>query len=626
MGRDLAIDLGTANTLVYRQGDGIVFDEPTVVALHARHGDVVAIGDDGAGASIGGDSGNVVAMRPLREGTITEFEVTQRFLEAVLRRVGAGTVPEAARPDLHPVGQLARSSGGRSRRRSTFSGGKQVTLVEEPLAAAIGAGLPIHEPIGHLIVDIGGARSEMAVVSMGGVVSGRRRALGGFDLDAAIQEHVRATCTASRSARRPAEEIKLAIGSAFPSASGRAALVVGRELAEREHGRGASSTRTRSARRWRSRSAGSWTPRAGRSAEAPPELTHDVLETGMFLTGGGSLLKGLDLLLAQECEVPVHVAEKPARDRRDRRGAHARAPRGLPFGVPAGPAGVSVTTSAEGVGDDVLDRGVRPRERRPRASPSPRSSRASAPSCRGRGPASAPSPRRRGRTRTSARTGSALMAGGMPAAAGARRACSRPTTAARSARSGFVDAPAGPRRSPGAGCVDWAGGVTGDGFAAQGNILAGEGVVARWRARSARPTAISAIGSSPRCSRATPPAATGAGGNRPPCWSCATGGGYEGRNDRYIDLRVDDHPDAPAELARLFAVWDDTMLVRTDPPLEATAELVREVQRRLAVSDATTGRRTVRSTSRPGSRWRIGPVGTTWRDVCATTTASRGTW
>ena len=165
MGRDLAIDLGTANTIVYRQGEGLVFDEPTVVALHASTGSVVAIGE-AAWDLIGGDSGNVVAVRPLREGTVTEYEMTQRYLGSVLRRVAPGRFPKPRVLICIP------SESSEVEKRAvveavTSSGGKHVTLVEEALAAAIGAGLPIHEPIGHLIVDIGGARSEMAVVSMG---------------------------------------------------------------------------------------------------------------------------------------------------------------------------------------------------------------------------------------------------------------------------------------------------------------------------------------------------------------------------------------------------------------------------------------------------------------------------
>ena len=307
MGRDLAIDLGTANTLVYRLGEGIVFQEPTVVALHGGTGEVLAMGEP-AWQMIGGDSGNVVAVRPLRGGVMTEYDITQRMIEIVVRRAGASRFP---RPR---VLVCVSSHSSEVERRAIeeavrFAGAKSVILVEEPLAAAIGAGLPIHEPVGNLVVDIGGGTSEMAIVSMGGVVSGRSVRLGGFDLDAAIQEHIRATYDVAVG-ERSAEEIKIAIGSAFPGQTGNAALVPGREL---------STGNTVEVKIGEDEVRLAMTPvirgivEEARMclAEAPPELTHDVLETGMFLTGGGSMLRGMDMLLAQECEVPVHLTERP---------------------------------------------------------------------------------------------------------------------------------------------------------------------------------------------------------------------------------------------------------------------------------------------------------------------------
>jgi rod shape-determining protein MreB len=307
VGRDLAIDLGSANTLVYRQGDGVVFQEPTVVALHGGTGEVVAMGE-AAWQMLGGDSGNVLAFRPLRAGTMTEFDVTQRMLAVVFGRVGVTRFPKprvvvCMPPAASPVERRALE------RAIRYAGGRQVVPVEEPLAAAVGANLPVHEPLGNLVVDIGGGRSEMAVVSMGGVVSGRSARIGGFDLDAAVQEHIRSHYDVAIG-EKSAEELKIAIGSAFPSPSGRAARVIGRELAsgntvevlvDEDEIRQAMAPVV-----------GAMVEEARMTlAEAPPELTHDVLETGMFLTGGGSLLRGLDMLLAQECEVPVHVVERP---------------------------------------------------------------------------------------------------------------------------------------------------------------------------------------------------------------------------------------------------------------------------------------------------------------------------
>lgn len=307
MARDLAIDLGTANTLVFRQGDGIVFDEPTVVAMNATTGDVEAMGEE-AWRMVGGRAGNVVTVRPLRHGVMTEFDITQRMIEFVLRRVGVSRFPKPR------VLTCIASESSEVERRAVdeavrFAGGKGVVLVEQPLAAAIGAGLPIHEPVGNLIVDIGGGMTELAIVSMGGVVSGLAIRVGGFDLDAAIQEHVRGSYGVAIG-EKAAEEIKVAIGSAFPVPRGALAVVTGRELSS-----GApvdirlSEDEIRQAI---SAPIGKIVEAARRAlAEGPPELTHDVLQTGMFLTGGGGLLRGLDLLLSQECEVPVHLTERP---------------------------------------------------------------------------------------------------------------------------------------------------------------------------------------------------------------------------------------------------------------------------------------------------------------------------
>jgi rod shape-determining protein MreB len=307
MGRDLALDLGTANTLVYRQGEGIVFNQPTVVAMNATTGEVVSMGDE-AWQMIGARSGGVVAVRPLRHGVMTEFDVTQRMIENVLRRVG---VPRFPKPR---VLVCVASESSEVERRAVeeavrFAGGRGVVLVEEALAAAIGTGLPIHEPVGNLVVDIGGGTTEIAVVSMGGVVFGSSIRVGGFDLDAAIRDHIRNEYGIAIG-EKAAEQIKIAIGSAFPVQKGREVIVRGRELssgAPREIRLSEDEVRTAM-----SQPVGRIIDAARRTlAEAPPELTHDVLETGTFLTGGGALLRGLDLLLSQECEVPVHVTDRP---------------------------------------------------------------------------------------------------------------------------------------------------------------------------------------------------------------------------------------------------------------------------------------------------------------------------
>ncbi len=307
MGRDLAIDLGTANTLVYRHGEGIVFDQPTVIALNTRSGDVLAMGDE-AWEMIGRTPGHVVAMRPLRHGAITDFDITEHMIRLILKRVGVSRFPRPrvlicvpsaiTEVERRAVKEAARSAGARD-----------VALVEEPLAAAIGAGLPVHEPIGNLIVDIGGGTSEMAVVSMGGIVTGKAIRVGGFDMDAAIQHHVRKLYGIAVG-ERTAEQMKIAIGSAYPIPDLPGAQVRGRDLAtgmpkevevgEEEVREALSESVLRIVEATRDT-----------LATSPPELAHDVLETGMFLTGGGSLLHGLEVRLAKECEVPVHLTEQP---------------------------------------------------------------------------------------------------------------------------------------------------------------------------------------------------------------------------------------------------------------------------------------------------------------------------
>jgi rod shape-determining protein MreB len=307
VGRDLAIDLGTANTLVFRDGEGIVFDEPTVIAMNATTGAVESMGED-AWRIVGGRSGNLVAVRPLRHGVMTEFDITRSMIDFVLRKVGISRFPkprvvasiasESSEVERRAVEEALRSAGGRS-----------VVLVEEALAAAIGAGLPIHEPVGNLIVDIGGGTTEMAIVSMGGVVSGLSIRVGGFDLDAAIKEHVRSAYGVAIG-EKAAEGIKIGIGSAYPVPKAATAVVTGRDL-----GTGAPAELRLSEdeiRQAMSAPIGKIVDAARATlSEGPPELTHDVLETGMFLTGGGGLLRGLDLLLSQECEVPVHLTDRP---------------------------------------------------------------------------------------------------------------------------------------------------------------------------------------------------------------------------------------------------------------------------------------------------------------------------
>ena len=200
MARDLAIDLGTANTLVYRQGDGIVFNEPTVIALNTRSGDVLAMGDE-AWEMIGRTPGNVVAMRPLRHGAITDFDITQRMIRLLFQRAGVNRLSRARVLICVPsaITHVEKRAVLEAARRA---GSAQTHLLEQPMAAAIGAGLPIHEPMGNMVIDIGGGTTEVAVISLGGVVALEALRVGSFDIDAAIQAYVRRN-TALRSVSAP---------------------------------------------------------------------------------------------------------------------------------------------------------------------------------------------------------------------------------------------------------------------------------------------------------------------------------------------------------------------------------------------------------------------------------------
>ncbi len=307
MTRDIAIDLGTANTLVYQKGRGILFSEPTVLALNKENGSVLAMGDE-AWRMIGRTPGYIVAVRPLRSGAISDFDVTQKLIRLILQRAGIGrmskprvliVVPSAlTEVERRAVEEAALSAGARS-----------CHLIEEPMAAAIGAGLPIHEPMGNLVVDVGGGTSEVAVISLGGIVTNAAVRIGGFDLDGAIQSYVRREYTIAIG-ERTAEQIKFAIGSAFPLAREEKAEIRGRDLATGlPKNVLVTSEELREAMREHIASiVGSVLDCISAS---PPDLVQDVLTNGITLTGGGGMLRGLDQLLAQEAEVPVHITDQP---------------------------------------------------------------------------------------------------------------------------------------------------------------------------------------------------------------------------------------------------------------------------------------------------------------------------
>lgn len=307
MARDLAIDLGTANTLVYAKGRGIVLNEPTVIALNSRTQDVLAVGEE-AWQMIGRTPGYIVAVRPLRQGAITDFDITERMIRLLLQRCGVSRisrtrvlicVPSAITPvERRAVRDAARQAGASA-----------AYLIEQPMAAAIGAGLPVHEPTGSMVVDVGGGTSETAIVSLGGLVAVEAIRCGGFDMDAAIQAAVRKVHNVALG-ERTAEQIKLAIGSAAPYDGEGAVEVRGREVTtgmpktvvlSAEEVREAIDEQVQDVINAAVRCLG----------EAPPELAQDIISEGIHLLGGGALLRGLARRLAAETAVPVHPVDMP---------------------------------------------------------------------------------------------------------------------------------------------------------------------------------------------------------------------------------------------------------------------------------------------------------------------------
>jgi rod shape-determining protein MreB and related proteins len=305
--RDLAIDLGTANTLVYAKGEGIVLNEPTVIALNIQTQDVLAMGHE-AWQMIGRTPGYIQAVRPLRKGAITDFDITQRMIRLLLKRAG---VSRFNRPRVvicvpSAITEVERRAVEEAARRA---GAADAQLIGQPMAAAIGAGLPIHEPLGNMVVDVGGGTSETAVISLGGVVALQAIRVGSFDIDAAIQTYVRREYGIAIG-ERTAEEIKVAIGSAYPLADQVKAEVRGRDLMS-----GLPKTVILSPEEVReaideqvSAIVDSVIKCLG---QAPPELAQDLIVQGIHLVGGGGMLRGLDHRLAEETAIPVHLVDAP---------------------------------------------------------------------------------------------------------------------------------------------------------------------------------------------------------------------------------------------------------------------------------------------------------------------------
>jgi rod shape-determining protein MreB len=308
LGRDMAVDLGTANTLVYVRGRGIVLNEPSVVALNTNNGQIVAVGID-AKRMIGRTPGNIVAVRPLKDGVIADFDVTERMLRYFIQKVHRRT--HLAKPRLvvavpsgiTGVEQSAVKEAGHQ------AGARRVYIIEEPMAAAIGAGLPIHEPTGNMVVDIGGGTTEVAVISLGGIVTSQSIRIGGDELDQAIITFGKKEYSLMLG-ERTAEEIKMTLGSAFPAEDEPHAEIRGRDLVS-----GLPKTVVISSaeiRRAIEEPVNLIIDAVKNTLDkCPPELAGDVMDRGIALTGGGALLRGLESRIREETGMPVEVADNP---------------------------------------------------------------------------------------------------------------------------------------------------------------------------------------------------------------------------------------------------------------------------------------------------------------------------
>jgi len=308
LGRDMGVDLGTANTLVYVRRVGIVLREPSVVAKRVDDGHVLAVGAD-AKRMLGRTPGDIIATRPLRDGVIADFDTTASMLQYFIRKAANG------RMWIRPRVVVGIPSGCTEVEKRAVvdatiqAGARDAYLIEEPMAAAIGAGLPVSEPIGSMVCDIGGGTTEVAVIALGGIVTSRSIRIGGDELDEAIVQYSRRAYNLLIG-ERSAEEIKIAIGSAFPGREENAVDVRGRDLV---------SGLPRTVRMTSAEIREAMAEPVQQIVDAvkqtlertPPELAADIVDRGIILAGGGALLRGMDRLLAEETGMPVSLTEDP---------------------------------------------------------------------------------------------------------------------------------------------------------------------------------------------------------------------------------------------------------------------------------------------------------------------------
>lgn len=304
---DIGMDLGTANTLVYVKDRGVVLSEPSVVALQAGTKRILSVGEE-AKRMLGRTPGNIVAIRPMKAGVIADFEITEAMIRYFIRKVHQKKllpprVIIAVPSDITEVEKRAVKDS------ALHAGAREVFLIEEPMAAAIGVGLPVQEPAGNMIVDIGGGTTEVALISLAGIVYSRSVRVGGDEMDECIVQYMRRVYNLMIG-ERTAEEIKLTAGTAYPPETESTMEVKGRDLVA-----GLPKTLTVTSEEVREALQEPITAIVDAIRitleKCPPELSADLVDRGMIMAGGGSLLKGIDKLVAEQTGLPVHVADDP---------------------------------------------------------------------------------------------------------------------------------------------------------------------------------------------------------------------------------------------------------------------------------------------------------------------------
>lgn len=306
--KDIGIDLGTANTLVYMRGKGIIIREPSVVAVDTRTDKARYVGQE-AKDVIGRTPGSIVAVRPLKDGVIADFDITTTMLQEFIRKAVAGSLFAKTRVIICIPSGVTAVERRAVKEAAENAGAKRVSIIEEPMAAAIGAGLPVAEPTGSMIVDIGGGTSEVAVISLGGIVTSRSVRVAGDEFDLSIINFIKKKYNLLIG-ERTAENVKMEIGSAFPSDQDTTMDIKGRNLL---NGLPENITVTSAEIREALAEPLSHVIEAIKVTleKTPPELAADIIDQGITLAGGGALLKGLDKLINKETGMPVNIAESP---------------------------------------------------------------------------------------------------------------------------------------------------------------------------------------------------------------------------------------------------------------------------------------------------------------------------